>query len=185
MISHIDTDPFVCAAVHENDSGCVTAKTRRVAGMGVINKPDAVLIALVLISGMKGCNAGGGYQLNALDISPKLAGFTHGVMNMCGQATGWLAPIVLGVMARYPVVTAADDVIGPSPTGTAEDAIGMSREQWMSVHESAPPARWVEEMRAEWRAVFVMAAAIDICGLLIFLRFGSGDRQWWDASGKL
>jgi len=50
-------------------------------GLGAINTPDAVLLALVLITGVKGCNAGGGYQLNALDISPKLAGFTHGVMN--------------------------------------------------------------------------------------------------------
>eukprot|EP01043_Picozoa_sp_COSAG02_P024872 COSAG02_NODE_1377_length_12993_cov_5.210718_4_plen_195_part_00 len=194
-----------------------------------MHEPDSVLIALVLISGVKGCNAGGGYQLNALDISPKLAGFTHGVMNMCGQATGWLAPIVLGYMTRYPVITQESARVGaasgaldfvPSPdgdTGTSDslafvpaiedeadslsfaptavggvggedNAIsgrGLSREQWMSLRGSAPPASWVDEMRAEWRVVFVMAAAIDICGLLAFLWFGSGDRQWWDAKGRM
>jgi hypothetical protein len=212
---------------HVSDLGII------MIGLGVVNKPDSVLIALVLISGVKGCNAGGGYQLNALDISPQLAGFTHGVMNMCGQATGWLAPIVLGYMTRYPVITHTQEEpagVGPAgggldfvpppdgdtggtsdslafvpameddtdslafvPAAAAgggggggeDDASGLSREQWMTLRGSAPPASWVDEMRAEWRVVFVMAAAIDICGLLVFLRFGSGDRQWWDAKGRM
>ena len=141
---------------------------------------------------MKGCNAGGGYQVNALDISPQLAGFTHGVMNMSGQATGWLAPIVLGIMTRYPIMSSAKDAtdlattdMAPSASATPEVSVGLSREQWMSAWGEAPPARWVEQMRLEWRAVFLMAAAIDICGLLTFLRFGSGDRQWWDAKGNM
>ena len=43
-------------------------------------------------------------RLADLAASWMVAGFVHGVMNMCGQLTGWLAPIALGWMTRYPTV---------------------------------------------------------------------------------
>ena len=137
---------------------------------GLVTSQTAVLVCLTCITGAKGLNAGGGYQLNALDVSPKLAGFVHGVMNMCGQLTGWLAPIALGWMTRYPSV----------------GEFSGSREQWEAAHAGQePPESWLEEMRGSWRVVFLMAALIDAAGLIFFLIWAKGERQWWDVKGKM
>jgi len=113
------------------------------------------------------------------------------VVAVCGQATGWLAPIVLGYMTKYPVVGGEAGDIPLSAeldaAGAAENSAvtGLSREQWLAIKGTAPPQIWLSEMRAEWRTVFVMAAVIDICGLMTFLVWGKGERQWWDEKGKM
>ena len=47
---------------------------------------------------------------------------------MCGQLTGWAAPIALGLMTRYPAV------------GSER----YSREQWETNQGETPPPRWVD-----------------------------------------
>ena len=56
----------------------------------------------------------------------------------------------------------------------------LSREEWEATPAGGPPDDWVEEMSGSWAGVFVMAAAIDVLGVVAFGLLGRGERQWWD-----
>lgn len=142
-----------------------------VLGSGVVTDETAIVITIASITGFFGFNAGGGYQLNPMDISPNLAGFTHAIMNVFGQMTGWVAPLVLGWLTSYPVL------------GDTES--GQSREQWIVTTGNDPPAQWIDTMQLQWCKVFLMTACLNAMGLLAFLRWSEGERQWWDVVGKI
>ena len=44
----------------------------------------------------------------------------------------------------------------------------------------AASVAWLIEMRSEWQVVFLLAAAVQTGGLVMYLALASGERQSWD-----
>ena len=60
---------------------------------------DIGVAFLVLSVGFLGCSIPG-YMANIIDIAPMFAGSTMGFINMMGNLTGIIAPLVVGVLTN-------------------------------------------------------------------------------------
>jgi MFS family permease len=159
-------------------------------GLGVITTREAVITSLVFVTGVTGCNMAG-YQVNALDIAPRFAAFTHAIMNTGGQLTGWLAPITIGWMTSYPEVAGKSwsreqwEAAAAADTGLRGASTVELANVTLLVAGEWPPAEWLTAVRAQWAAVFLLASAVYLAGVAVFTRWGSGVRQPWDVMGRL
>lgn len=102
---------------------------------GAALSENQVLGTLALLQGIGGIETGGGYSVNHLDIAPAHAGVVQGVKNTFGQGTGWMAPIVLGLMTpvRLPIASCTNFVLCSTSFGIDLSALAVPGSWWAAV----------------------------------------------------
>eukprot|EP01052_Picozoa_sp_SAG31_P030921 SAG31_NODE_3220_length_4530_cov_2.256601_2_plen_340_part_00 len=159
--------------------------------LGTQTSPNMALALLVMTDCLSGFKYGGGASVNHLDIAPHLAGIIQGVKNGIGQAVAFVVPILIGYLTPYPGGLSREQLSVRS--SDPANVLGKGGSNFSHMNGSSvgiqtpfatvdPPEGWVLEMQDQWRRVFMIAAVMDALGMVIYLIFGKGERQWWDVA---
>jgi len=100
-----------------------------------------------------------GFLINHLDLAPNLAGTVYGLISGIASINSWLAPLVVATITEGQV--------------RDKSASSLNFKFTFFFHV-------LKQTLGRWRIAFLLSAAILLLDAVIFIVFGSTERQQWD-----